>query len=130
MRRQLGEFCAYLEQPDVIEISLNPDGQVWIDRLGQQMRPVGTMSASAAESFIGTVASINHTTVTREQPTLECEMPINGGRFEAVIPPIVPASIFSIRCKASAIYTLAQYVADGVISDHQKYVIESSLETR
>jgi Flp pilus assembly CpaF family ATPase len=41
MRRVLGEFYQYLEQDDVIEISLNPNGWVWIDRLGQPMQCAG-----------------------------------------------------------------------------------------
>lgn len=55
MRRQLGEFCGLLDEPDVVEISLNPDGRVWVDRLGQPMQPVGAMRSETAESFIGTI---------------------------------------------------------------------------
>jgi type IV secretion system protein TrbB len=130
MRRQLGEFYQYLEQNDVIELSLNPDGGFWIDRLGQPMQRVGEMNADAAEVFIDTVASIHRTTITRDRPTLECELPLDGSRFEALVPPVVSAPVFSIRRKASSIYTLAQYEADGIITSEQRYVVESSLETR
>jgi type IV secretion system protein VirB11 len=34
LRRQLGpRFCDLLCEPDVIELMLNPDGRVWVDRL-------------------------------------------------------------------------------------------------
>lgn len=52
MRRQIGEFCAYLEQDDVIEISLNADGRIWVDRLGQLMRPVGMMRGESIDAGI------------------------------------------------------------------------------
>jgi len=96
LRRQLGPIgCRVLTEPGVFELILNTDGRLWEDRHGSGMHPVGTMSASAAESFIGTVASILRTTVTRENPILECELPLDapffGARFAASIPPIVAA---------------------------------------
>jgi Flp pilus assembly CpaF family ATPase len=77
LRRELGEqICAFLEQPDIIEIMLNPDGSLWIDRLGGDMEQVGTMSAMQAEALMGTVASTLRTTISRENPVLECELPL------------------------------------------------------
>ena len=54
MKRQLGAFCPLLGEPDVIELMLNADGQLWVDRLGQPMTAVGKLAASTAESFIAT----------------------------------------------------------------------------
>ncbi len=57
LRRQLGPIgCRVLTEPGVFDLMLNPDGRLWEDRHGSGMAPIGTMSASAAESFIGTVA--------------------------------------------------------------------------
>ncbi|MGI4796963.1 MAG: P-type conjugative transfer ATPase TrbB, partial [Janthinobacterium lividum] len=89
LKRQLGAgLCGLLQAPGVVELLLNADGRVWVDRLGSGMEPTSTMSASSAESFIGTVASTLKTTVNRENPILECELPLappfNGARFEAV----------------------------------------------
>ena len=92
LRRELGpQICRYLEQSDIIEIMLNPDGTLWIDRLAGDMEQVGTMSPMQAEALMGTVASTLRTTISRENPVLECELPLDGSRFEAVIPPIVSA---------------------------------------
>src|ERR1700737_1703673 len=100
MKRQLGAFCGLLHESDVVEVMLNADGTVWVDRLGQPMRPAGTMPPAAAESFIATVASTLRGTVTRENPILECELPLDGSRFEALIPPVVSAPVFPFRAKA------------------------------
>jgi type IV secretion system protein VirB1 len=93
MKRQLGRFCSILVDPDPIGLMLNASGTVWADRLGAGMSPVGTMPAAAAEPFIGTVASTLHSTVTRGNPILECELPRNppfdGARFEAMLAPVV-----------------------------------------
>lgn len=130
MRRQLGEFCGLLDESDVVEISLNPDGRVWVDRLGQPMQPVGSMRSETAEAFIGTIASVFRTTVTRDNPILECELPLDGSRFEALVPPVVPAPVFSIRRKASALFTLAQYEAAGIMTAAQRRALETVIAGR
>ena len=68
LKRQLGAFCPLLMERDVVELMLNADGRLWVDRLGQPMTPVGKIAASAAESFIATVASMLRGAVTRENP--------------------------------------------------------------
>jgi hypothetical protein len=45
------------------------------------------MPPATVEFFIATVASTLRGTVTRENPILECELPLDGSRFEALIPP-------------------------------------------
>jgi P-type conjugative transfer ATPase TrbB len=131
LRRELGpQICAFLEQPDIIEIMLNPDGTLWIDRLGGDMEQVGTMTAMQAEALMGTVASTLRTTISRENPVLECELPLDGSRFEAVIPPIVSAPSFTIRRKAVKVFTLADYVASGIMSQRQRNAIETAARER
>ena len=120
MKRQLGPFCALLTERGLVELMLNADGTVWADRLGQGMSPVGTMQPASAESFIGTVASTLRSTVTRDSPILECELPayppFEGSRFEALVPPVVSAPVFTIRRKASAVFTLDEYERQGIMS--------------
>ncbi|MBE7158840.1 MAG: Flp pilus assembly complex ATPase component TadA, partial [Rhodospirillales bacterium] len=109
LKRQLGPtLCGLLDAADVTEIMLNADGRLWVDRLGQGMAPIGAMQAPVAESLVATVASTIRSTVTRESPILECELPLaapfKGARFEAIIPPVVsPGPVFSIRRRASAV---------------------------
>lgn len=128
LRRELGTaICGYLAEPHVIEVMLNPDGNVWVERLGHPMQQVGTMPAYQAEALIGTVAASLRTTVTRENPILECELPLDGSRFEAILPPNVAGPCFTIRRKAAKIFTLADYVADGIMSPRQADVIRQAV---
>ena len=53
---------------------------LWQERLGEPLKKIGTMTASAADAAIRTLASYHHTTVTRESPSLECELPLDGSR--------------------------------------------------
>ena len=123
LKCQLGAFCPLLMERDVVELMLNADGRLWVDRLGQPMTPVGKIAASAAESFIATVASLLRGAVTRENPILECELPddspFDGSRFEALIPPVVSGPVFTIRRKASAVFTLEEYEHQGIMNYSQ-----------
>ena len=134
MKRQLGQFCEFLKEPELVELMLNADGTVWADRLGQGMTPVGTMPSASAESFIGTIAATLRSTVTRENPILECELPLeapfDGSRFEALIPPVVVAPVFTIRRKASAVFTLEEYERQGMMSRRHRAAIESAVAQR
>jgi P-type conjugative transfer ATPase TrbB len=136
LRRQLGPtLCGLMQTPDVVELMLNPDGRVWVDRLGKPMSFVCTMAPPTAESLIATVASTIRSTVTRESPILECELPLvapfHGARFEALIPPVVsPAPAFTIRRKASAVFRLEAYEQQGIITLSQRRAIERAVRER
>jgi type IV secretion system protein TrbB len=134
MKRQLGPLCSLLTEHGLVELMLNADGTVWADRLGREMSPVGTMQPASAESFIGTVASTLRSTVTRDNPILECELPayppFGGSRFEALVPPIVSAPVFTIRRKASAVFTLSEYERQGIMSPWHRGAIESAVAER
>jgi len=126
--RELGPIITdLLHERDVIEIMLNDDGRLWVERLGEQMQPVGVMAAWQAEALIGTVASTLHGHVTRESPILECELPIDGSRFEALIPPIVPAPVFTLRRKALKIFTLDDYVASNIMTATQRNILRQAI---
>lgn len=131
LRRELGpQICALLQEPGVNEIMLNPDGTLWVERIGAPMEMIGTLSASRAESLMGTVASTLRTQITALNPILECELPLDGSRFEALIPPVVSAPTFTIRKKASQIFTLTDYVESGIMSQAQCEAIEAAVRNR
>jgi P-type conjugative transfer ATPase TrbB len=121
LRKDLGEvFLAALADPETVEIVLNADGILWQERLGEPLKRIGTMSATSADAVIRTLAYFHHTTVTRESPSIECELPLDGSRFAAQIPPIVPSPTFVVRKRASRVLTLEQYVKDGIMTAEQK----------
>lgn len=119
LRHDLGPVVMKeLADPKVVEVMLNPDGKIWRDRLGEGMSYTGhNMSASQAERVLGTIAAMLNTVVTREKPILEGELPIDGSRFEGLIPPVVSGPAFAIRKKASLIFTLDDYEKAGILSN-------------
>jgi P-type conjugative transfer ATPase TrbB len=83
-----------------------------------------------AMSIVATVAAMLGTTVTPDNPILECELPLDGSRFEALIPPVVPAPTFALRKRAKLIFSLADYVDTGVMTELQATVIKAAVADR
>jgi type IV secretion system protein VirB11 len=130
------QICALLDDPTVIEIMLNApaeaasDGELWVERLGSEMERFGSMSFSQAENLMRTIASSLGLKFTEDCPILECELPFDGSRFEGVGPPVVTHPTFSIRKRAIAVFTLADYVDQGIMSEAQREVIQDAVRMR
>jgi type IV secretion system protein VirB11 len=124
-------IAAALEDPQVVEILLNPDGSLWLDRLGTGREPSGlSMSASDAERIIRLVAAHVHAEVHAGAPILSAELPETGERFEGVLPPVVRAPAFAIRKRASTVISLSRYVADGILTREQAAFLRQAVRER
>lgn len=131
LKRSLGpEILEYLADPKIVEIMLNPDGSLWVDELGGEMRHVADLSPVRSRTIVDTVAAMLETVITEDRPILECELPIDGSRFEALIPPLVGQTTFALRKKALLVFTLDDYVAKGIMTTRQKEVIEQAISER
>jgi P-type conjugative transfer ATPase TrbB len=131
LRREMGGMIFdCLAEETMIEIMLNPDGVLWVERIGQPMERLGLMQASQAEAFINTVAATRHTTITRENPILECDLPFGGHRFEALMPPVVGGPSFTIRVRPRKIFTLAEYVEAEIMTAAQMQYICRAVDER
>lgn len=117
LRRELGpQVLAELDNPRTEDILLNPDGMLWVKRAGEGFVELGPYSQQGALSAMGTIAAWHETVVNYERPILECELPIDGSRFEGLIRPVVSGPTFAIRTRASQIYTLDHYNEVGIIT--------------
>jgi Flp pilus assembly CpaF family ATPase len=115
LRTALGPAIArLLEDPAVVEVMLNPDGRIWIDRLSEGLSDTGERlsppmaSASCAWSRI---MSARRFTPAARASRPSCPRPGSGSR--ALLPPVVAAPAFAIRKPAVAVFTLDDYVAPG-----------------
>ena len=121
LRTALGpEIAAWLEEPSVIEVMLNPDGRLWVDRLGAGIADTESrLSAADGERIIRLVAHHVGAEVHALSPRVSAELPDTGERFEGLLPPVVAAPSFAIRKPAVAVFTLADYVAAGIMTPWQ-----------
>ena len=114
-------IAAALADALVIEIMVNPDGALRLDRLGEgRVDPQVRYEAAQVERIIRLVASHARAEVHAGSPIVSAELPPHGEgageRFEGVLPPVATGPCFSIRKPATRIYTLTDYVADGIMS--------------
>lgn len=116
-----------LYDKEVVEIMLNPDGQLWIEKRGE-MIPAGTMSAVNALALMGTIASALGVVVNRDHPVLEGELPLDGSRFQGLVPPIVQAPTFAIRKKAGIIFSLEDYQTSHALNECQAQFLADSVK--
>jgi len=128
LRRDFGPtFLAALNDPQTIEILLNADGTLWQEKLGGQMEIIGEMRAARAEAVMRTIAACLNTVITWDHPMLEGELPLDGSRFAGQLPPIVSAPTFAVRKRASSVFTLDQYVEQGIMTPEQKQTLCSAI---
>jgi type IV secretion system protein VirB11 len=128
----LGTFVAqWLEDPNVCEVMLNPDGRLWVDRLdGGLAETSASMSREDAERVIRLVAHHVGGEAHRERPRVSAELPGGGERFEGLLPPIVAAPVFSLRKPARSVLRLSDYVRRGVMSEAQGSVLAEAVAAR
>jgi type IV secretion system protein VirB11 len=131
LAHNLGQsIMAAIGDPNVVEIMANPDGKLWIERLGQPMELAGSLSPEQTKSVILLMASGLNFEATVSTPIIEGELPIDGSRFEGVLPPIVSQASFTIRKKASQVFSLEDYVAAGTMPDSLCEAIKESIDER
>jgi type IV secretion system protein VirB11 len=113
-------IAAFLEDATVVEVMLNPDGRLWIDRLSGSLEDTGHyMSAADGERIVRLVAHHVGAEVHAGAPRVSAELPETGERFEGLLPPVVAAPAFAIRKPAVAVFTLDDYTAAGIMTaDH------------
>jgi type IV secretion system protein TrbB len=132
LRTAFGPAIArFLEDPVVVEVMLNPDGRLWIDRLSSGLADTGeTVSASDGERIIRLVAHHVGAEVHALSPRISAELPETGERFEGLLPPVVAAPAFAIRKPAIAVFTLGDYVAAGIMTSGQASALKGAVEAR
>lgn len=132
LRTALGpEITAWLEDASVIEVMLNPDGRLWIDRLGAGIADTGSgMCAADGERIIRLVAHHVGAEVHAKAPRVSAELPDTGERFEGLLPPVVAAPSFAIRKPAVAVFTLADYVSAQIMSPWQADALVRAVAAR
>lgn len=123
LRTAMGpDIASALADPLVIEVMVNPDGSLRVDRLGEGRVDTGKFLLPAdSERIIRLVASNARTEVHGSSPIVSAELPpigegVAGERFEGLLPPVSRAPCFAIRKPASKIHSLADYVGEKVMS--------------
>ena len=132
LRTALGSaISTLLQDPSVVEVMLNPDGRIWVDRLSEGLADTGERMAPAdGERIVRLVAHHVGVEVHTRSPRVTAELPETGERFEGLLPPVVAAPAFAIRKPAVAVFTLDDYVATGIMSADQAETLRVAVQSR
>ena len=132
LRTALGPaIAAWLEDPSVVEVMLNPDGRLWVDRLSSGLVETQERLAPAeGEPIVRLVAHHVGAEVHPGNPRVSAELPETGERFEGLLPPVVAAPSFAIRKPAVAVFTLEDYAAAGIMTVGQAEVLRQAVAGR
>ncbi|SDI05326.1 P-type conjugative transfer ATPase TrbB [Paracoccus denitrificans] len=132
LRTALGPAIAgFLDDPMTVEVMLNPDGRLWVDRLSEGLADSGkTLSAADGERIVRLVAHHVGVEVHSLSPRVSAELPETGERFEGLLPPVVAAPAFAIRKPAVAVFTLEDYVTAGIMTRMQAEALRLAVAAR
>jgi type IV secretion system protein VirB11 len=132
LRTALGsDIAAFLEDPAVVEVMVNPDGRLWVDRLSEGLcKTDAILSPTDGERIIRLVAHHVGAEVHAGSPRVSAELPETGERFEGLLPPAVAAPTFAIRKPAVAVFTLDDYARKGIMTTGQAALLRQAVAER
>jgi type IV secretion system protein VirB11 len=115
----------------VVEVMVNPDGRIWVDKIGEGRTWTGEyMKPADAESVMRLLANHVGEVVNRDHPRISATLPTTGERFQGEFMPVVTAPAFAIRKRPEVIFRLERYIADGVMTQAQADVLKAAVRAR
>ncbi len=132
LRRSMGDTIQRaLDNPEVVEVMVNPDGRVWIDRIGKGREDSGErLQIANVESIIRLIANHIGESADKNNPMIAGTLPETGERFQGLLPPITPAPAFTIRKRPEVIFTLDDYVRDKKMTEAQAARLKKAAEDK
>ncbi len=133
MRRTFGpKMMPLFDDESIVEIMLNPDGNVMVERAGVGIEKFGAMTPIQARNILNLVAAYLDTITNTDRPIVEGALPREFGRarFEGLLPPLVQEPTFAIRLRARLVFSLDDYVGRGIMTSEQIELIKSAIAAR
>lgn len=148
LEKDMAEILEVIRDQKTTEVILNPyrnedgsyEGHILVERHGDGLcnltkdiegrLEIVKMSATKAETIMSVLASITGKFIHNKSPYLECQIPKYGHRFTGVIPPASNFPAFCIRKHSPLVYTLDDFVSQGVMSLTSKETIVSWIKRK
>jgi type IV secretion system protein TrbB len=125
------DIVGLLENPDIIEIMLNPDGKLWIESYdkGKYFTNI-VFEEKQSANIIKLIAAYHQGIADPDHPEVACELPESGARFQGWLPPVSDSPTFTIRKRSTRVYTLEDYINAGNITKEQALLLRSKIAER
>jgi len=132
LRQAMGPVIAQaLADRLVVEVMVNPDGKIWIDRIGEGRSFTGERLAPAdADRILRLLADHAGEVVTRDRPRISATLPETGERFQGAFMPIVASPAFAIRKRPEVVFSLGDYVERGFMAPAMAGALRVAAERR
>jgi P-type conjugative transfer ATPase TrbB len=131
MLEAFAPISIFLSEPKVVEVMLNPDGCLWVERLSVGMtRADISLEPAIAEGMLRYVAAELKSELTYDRATLSGKIPLFNARVQAFMPPLVTAPALALRRPASEVYPLSRYVERGILQSAHAQFLEESVRAR
>ncbi len=132
LRQAMGPvIAAALADRRVVEVMVNPDGKIWVDKIGEGRSYTGeTLAHDDADRILRLLADHAGEVVTRDRPRISATLPVTGERFQGAFMPIVANPAFAIRKRPEIVFTLEDYIREGIMSEAMAGALRQAAETR
>jgi P-type conjugative transfer ATPase TrbB len=131
LRTAVAPLVPFLDDDSVVEIMLNADGRVWIERAGVGMSmSQASMTPDDALRMLRVVATEMNVELSDRNPSLAGKMPIWRARVQASIPPIVEAPVFALRKPAKLVFGLDSYVERMILTPFEAEALRVAVRDR
>ena len=131
LRRELGPILELLERPEVTDVIVNGEGTVWVEGASQELvRLPEVLHPVQTESILSTVACLLDAVITSESPHVGGELPFFHARIQGTIPPASPRPQLAIRKLSDRVYTVEDYVDDGIAEPWQVDELRTAVRCR
>lgn len=107
----------FLKQATTLDVVVNRDESLWVNRLGQGFERVGDFAEHDSRLLLQGIATIRRIAFDHERPILETIFPLTGDRIEGLINPVVDGAVFAIRTRQKKIFRLGEMADVGILSD-------------
>jgi len=116
----------------VVEIMLNPDGKILVERHGRGIEEVGSLTPHQARNIVNLAAASLETIVNTDRPIVEGALPaeFDRARFEGLVPPLVTETTFAIRLRPRTVHSLDDYVEREIMTPDQADQIRQAVRDR
>jgi type IV secretion system protein VirB11 len=111
-----GPIPALLAEDTVLDVCVNPDGSLWVNRLGKGFTKEGNFAAADSALLLSGIATVRDLALNEKSPILETVFPLTGDRIESLVPPIVTAPAFAIRTRQKRLYELKDMADLGILT--------------
>jgi type IV secretion system protein VirB11 len=132
LRQAMGPVIARaLADKRVVEVMVNPDGKIWIDRIGEGRSFTGErLAPDDADRILRLLADHVGEVVTKDRPRISATLPITGERFQGAVMPIVASPAFAIRKRPELVFTLDDYVEQAILTPAQAALLRDAARDR